>query len=53
MARTAWTLVMTTLFALLALDIAVPLAVLVAGVVVSEAVFAAGDLLLMMQRRAA
>jgi hypothetical protein len=53
MARKAWTLVMTTLFACLALDIAVPLAVLVAGVVVSEAVFAAGDLLLTMQRRAA
>ncbi|MFC3071935.1 hypothetical protein [Shinella pollutisoli] len=44
---------MTTLFASLALDIAVPLAVLLAGVVASETVFVAGDLLLTMRRRAA
>lgn len=52
MARTAWILVMTTLFALLALDIAVPLAVLAAGVAVSEAVFVAGDLLILHRRAA-
>ena len=53
MARTARISVMTTLFACLAVDIAVPLAVLAAGVVLSEIVFAAGDRLVPQGRRAA
>ena len=44
-------MVMTTLFAFVAVDIAVPLLVLAAGVAVSEAIFVAGDLLAV--RRAA
>ena len=45
MARTARITVMTTLFCFVAVDIAVPLFVLVAGIAVSEFVFAASDLL--------
>lgn len=44
---------MTTLFACLALDIAVPLAILIAGVALGELVFAAGDLLVAARRGAA
>ncbi len=44
--------VMTTLFSCLALNIAVPLFVLSAGVAFSEAVFAAGDFLTMRRRTA-
>ncbi|MDX3973452.1 hypothetical protein [Shinella sp.] len=43
---------MTTLFCFVAVDIAVPLLVLVAGVAMSEIIFAAGDLLVMKRRAA-
>ena len=45
MARTALILVMATLFCFVAVDVAVPLFVLVAGVAVSEIIFATSDLL--------
>jgi hypothetical protein len=44
--------VMTTLFSCVAVDIVVPLAVLVAGVVFSEMLFAAADHLTMRRRAA-
>ena len=43
---------MTTLFSFTAVDIVVPLLVLVAGVVASEILFAAGDLLVPKRRAA-
>ena len=52
MARTARISVMTTLFSFAAVDIVVPLIVLAAGIALSEAVFAAGDLLAMNRRAA-
>jgi hypothetical protein len=52
MAITARISVMTTLFCFVAVDIAVPLLVLVAGVALSEAVFMAGDLLTLKRRAA-
>ena len=52
MARTARISVMTTLFSFAAVDIVVPLLVLVAGVTVSEMIFAAGDLFAMRRRAA-
>ncbi|MFC6444701.1 hypothetical protein [Shinella zoogloeoides] len=53
MARTARISVMTTLFSFAAVDIVVPLLVLVAGVAVSEMIFTAGDLLALKRRAAA
>lgn len=50
MARTARISVMTTLFCFIAVDLAVPLIVLVAGVAVSELIFSAADLLAMKRR---
>jgi hypothetical protein len=52
MARTARISVMTTLFSFTAVDIVVPLLVLVAGVAASEILFAAGDLLAPKRRAA-
>ena len=52
MARTARISVMTTLFSCVAVDVVVPLLVLVAGVTVSEMIFAAGDLLALKRRAA-
>ncbi len=52
MARTARLSVMTTLFSFAAVDIVVPLLVLVAGVTVSEMIFAAADLLALKGRAA-
>jgi hypothetical protein len=52
MARMARISVMTTLFCFVAVDIAVPLLVLVAGVAVSEMVFSTADLLAPKRRAA-
>ncbi len=52
MARTARISVMTTVFSCAAVDIVVPMLVLVAGVAVSEMIFAAGDLLAVKRRAA-
>ncbi len=52
MASTARNSVMTTLFSFVTVDIVVPLLVLVAGIVVSETIFAAADLLAMKRRAA-
>jgi hypothetical protein len=52
MARMARISVMTTLFCFAAVDIAVPLLVLVAGVAVSEMIFSAADLLALKRRAA-
>lgn len=52
MARTARISVMTTLFCFVAVDIAVPLLVLVGSVAVSEMIFAAADLLALKRRTA-
>ena len=43
---------MTTLFSFAAVDLVVPLLALVAGVAVSEVIFAAGDLLVLKRRAA-
>lgn len=52
MANTARISVMTTLFSCVTVDIVVPLVVLAAGVAVSEALFAAADLLTVKRRAA-
>ena len=52
MARTARISVMTTLFSFAAVDIFVPLLVLIAGVAVSEMIFAAADILALKGRAA-
>ena len=52
MARTARIAVMTTLFSFAAVDLIVPLFVLVAGLAASEMIFAAGDILLLKRRAA-